>query len=45
MKAIMRICDRVVVINQGEKIADGPPGARGGGARGPRRLLRASGWR
>ncbi len=25
MKAIMRISDRVVVINQGEKIADGPP--------------------
>jgi branched-chain amino acid transport system ATP-binding protein len=25
MKAIMRISDRVVVMNQGEKIADGPP--------------------
>jgi branched-chain amino acid transport system ATP-binding protein len=27
MKAIMRISDRVVVMNQGEKIADGPPAA------------------
>ncbi len=25
MKAIMRLSDRVVVVNQGEKIADGPP--------------------
>ncbi len=27
MKAIMRISDRVVVVNQGAKIADGPPAA------------------
>jgi branched-chain amino acid transport system ATP-binding protein len=26
MRAIMRICRRVVVLHHGEKIADGPPG-------------------
>ena len=43
MKAIMRISDRVVVMNQGEKIAEGPPGDGGRGAGGARRLLREAG--